>query len=734
MKKTITAAFAAMAFALSTNAIRPLHKLFPVEQSNGTTLMLYKHGNDHLAFYSTADDKVVVPNESGSLCYAILKDGKLVASDVMVSSPENRSEVELSFLASNSLTVKDAALSEIDQRSPYRVKARIGASTSDGLGKYGTSAAGAVPSIGNITIPVIMVEYTDTKFKETTTIDKLDKFLNQEGYKEDNNYERGSVKDYFKAQSRGMFVPTFDVVAKVTLPNGYAYYGENDGSSGSDKRSLQMVRDAVAGAVEQGVDFSKYYVNGKVPNVIVYYAGCGEATGGDPNTIWPHERDLSIWAGGTMSKYQFGSYFVGNELNGTKTNNSLMGMGVLVHEFSHALGLPDFYCTDGSYEGNYAYGQWSVMELGPYTNNSYAPIGYTAYERSFMGWLDIKEIGDAETVTLSNPNDSEGQFAAMFRNPNDNNEYFIIENRQTGTWTYNYSGLMLHRFAYNASSFISNTVNNNENYKRAMLVSASGAELGSTMRATDLFGNGINNISEYKFFNGTKYTDLPIYKIIQQPDGTITLSVKDKNLIPDYSASNGEMFEKVTDMGTLTSMDEIIFVNEAQHIGMSNSNFFNGNKLVTGVKFVDGNVAGNDMLQKFIPVQAKNGSGWGFRLFGTSLILSTSNSGLATTSKADNSCIATVNIADGNASITFGGTSSRKSLGYDVDNVYFTTFADVQNSLQIYRKMTLSAINGITKDNAINDGVEKTYNLSGQQVGDGYKGIVIVDGKKVVRK
>lgn len=733
MKKTFVATLVAMAVAMSANAIRPLHKLFPVKQSDGTTLMLYKHGNDHLAFYSTADDKVVVPNESGTLCYAILKDGKLVASDVVVSNVENRSAAEVTFLASNNLTVKDAALSEISQRSPYRVKARIGASTSDGLGKYGTSAAGAVPSIGNITIPVIMVEYTDTKFQETTTIEKLDKFLNQEGYNEDNSYERGSVKDYFVAQSRGMFVPTFDVVAKVTLPNGYAYYGQNGGSRGNDIRAWQMVRDAVAGAVSQGVDFSKYYVNGNVPNVIVYYAGCGEATGGDANTIWPHEYDMSRYEG-NMSNYQFGSYFVGNELNGTVANHELMGMGVLVHEFSHALGLPDFYCTDGSYEGNYAYGQWSVMELGPYTNGAYAPMGYTAYERSYMGWLDIKELNDAEAVTLTNPNDAEGQFAAMFRNPSNTNEYFILENRQKGTWTYDHSGLMLHRFAYDASTYYYNTVNNNENYKRAMLVAANGAELGSTMRAADLYSNGVNNILEYKLFNGTNYTDMPIYKIIQHADGTITFNVKDRSLVTDYVAANDEVFEKVSDVETLTSDDEIVFVNESDHVGLSTTNIINGNRMVTGVKFVDGKIAGNDMLQKFVPVKAANGAGWGFRLVGSSVVLGVNNTGLKTVSRADNSCIATITITDGNAAITFGGTASRKNLGYDADNVYFTTFADAQSNLQIYRKQTGSTgISNITKNNAVNsDG--KMYNLSGQQVGDNYKGIVIINGKKVLRK
>ena len=105
---------------------------------------------------------------------------------------------------------------------------------------------------------------------------------------------------YFLAQSRGMFDPTFDVAAKVTLNKSYAYYGKN--GYRIDLNVTSMIREAVNDAISQGVDFSKYYVNGKVPNIIVYYAGCGEATGGDENTIWPHEMDYSTSYG---TKYSY---------------------------------------------------------------------------------------------------------------------------------------------------------------------------------------------------------------------------------------------------------------------------------------------------------------------------------------------------------------------------------------------------------------------------------------------
>ena len=59
------------------------------------------------------------------------------------------------------------------------------------------------------------------------------------------------------------------------------------------------------------------------------------------------------------------------------------GIGTVCHEFSHVLGLPDFYDTD--YEDNGQSndpGDWSVMAGGSYmNNNSRTPVGYPLYER-----------------------------------------------------------------------------------------------------------------------------------------------------------------------------------------------------------------------------------------------------------------------------------------------------------------------------------------------------------------
>ena len=351
-----------------------------------------------------------------------------------------------------------------------------------------------------------------------------------------------------------------------------------------------------------------------------------------------------------------------------------------------------------------------------------------------MGWLDIRERKDAEAVALKPASDNDGEMAVLVRNPANEKEYFIIENRQPDTWYGDQagSGLLVSRIAYDKSAWYSNVVNNVQKYKRAMTVTATGRKMnGNDATETDLFGNGKNNITSFNLYDGSELTSAPIYKIVKQPDGVITFNFKDRTLLPDCAVVNDEVFEKVTDMGTLTAEDEIVFVNEADHVGLANK-ANSGVRMVSNVKVVDGKVCGNEMLQKFNPIKAVSGSGWGFRLVGSTTVLGINSSGLRTANKADNSCIATVNIVDGNAIVEFGGNSSRKIMAYDTDNVYFTTFAAAQNTMQIYRKTASTGINAVSVGKTATDG--KMYNLSGQQVGEGYKGIVIVNGKKMLKK
>lgn len=736
MKKTLAIMFAALTMGLSANAIKAVHNLFPVKQSDGTSVMLYKNGNGYLAFYTTPDNKVVVGDGDGMLCYAELRDGKLVASSVRVHDVEFRTASEQDYVSSIKLTPAEAMESELSgslHKVNGVIQKSIGTSTTDGLGKYGESAKGSLPSIGSPLIPVIMVEFSDCAFQPSMTTEKYSRFMNEEGYNEDSEYERGSVKDYFKSQSRGMFNPTFDVVAKVTLSRNRAYYGANqNGQQGRDTRVLPMVQEAIAGAVAQGVSFDKYLVDGRIPNVILLYAGYGEATGGDADCIWPHEMDIPSYYG-NFSGYRFSSYFVGNELNGSN-GTTVMGMGVMVHELGHALGLPDLYDPTYSHNSVSAYGYWSVMESGPYIDDAYAPIGYTAYERSYLGWLKLRELSDAESIVLSNPNNNEGEYAVMLRNPQQSNEYFIMENRQPGTWypTSFGSGLLVSRIAFNASTWSSNRVNTDVNNMRAMVQTASGKAISGSASPSDMYGNGVNNIETFKLISGSNLSDVPVYKILKGQDGTITLNFKDKTLPTPVPATEEQEFEKVTDAATIADGDDVILVVEQDGVALS-KDVQGLDRGARTIELADGKAKICNTIEVFKIAKTSTANMWAF-MNSDGTYLCSSSTGLISVSKIGKNSTAKISITDGNASIVFQGTAQRKNLIYNESNYNFMGSTEKASNIQIYRKVSgSSAIDAINVNRAsCTDG--KLYNLSGQQVGDGYKGIVIVNGKKVNRK
>ena len=103
MKKFLTF-FAGALMAVSASAIRPLHVPYAIPDGNGSTVMLYKHGDMGLEFYTTLDNRIVIRNADGKLVYALVQDGRLVASDILVHDIAHRSAEELKFALEGALS------------------------------------------------------------------------------------------------------------------------------------------------------------------------------------------------------------------------------------------------------------------------------------------------------------------------------------------------------------------------------------------------------------------------------------------------------------------------------------------------------------------------------------------------------------------------------------------------------------------------------------------------------
>lgn len=559
--------------SLTAGATLPVRRTLCVAQSDGTQLTVHYYANGRYYFFATADGHTLVRRVNGDYVYAQRDaSGELQPTACLAHEAVERSSDERAFVSAHRLTDHDTQ-ALLSQRFPAQALQRAARATSDGLGAYGQPGGGVVSSLGAPVIPVIMVSFPDRAFLPETTIEKVTRKYNQPGYSDENGCV-GSLRDYFTACSNGMFTPEFRVVARVTADKSFAYYGAN-GTSSIDLRCTTLVQEALNKAVAQGVDFAPFAVDSKgVPLVAIYYAGPGEQSAyetGSENYLWAHFRQYNFTAG----KTSVNAYFVGNELlqrytldkvdgNGNYIPQEAKqdGIGIFAHEFSHALGLPDFYYTGSSDQFNAPTPYyWSIMDYGCYYYNGYAPLGYNAYERAFMGWQRVEELSRAGYYRLYAPAESElGNTAYVVRNPANQKEYYLLENRQPATWypeRYG-SGMLVQHIDYNATNWRMNTVNNDASHQRVAIVPADNEQAtGNTPSATlwtniagDLFPGtaGATELSDNSqpathVFTGTKL-GRPIYNISEE-DGVIGFAFLDPTItsldhLAAPTAINGE--------------------------------------------------------------------------------------------------------------------------------------------------------------------------------------------------
>ena len=428
-----------------------------VTQPDGTVVTVRVVGDEFYHYQMTADGIPVVRDADGFYRYAELApDGTVVAGQVIARDAHLRTasdKVYLEQLVTRQVSQGMVAQRQLKRQQKLRSVTRRAMQAATGDDVHGL---------------VLLVEFSDQKFNVANTPEDFKEMMNKEGY----NYQGaiGSARDYFIAQSGGQFRPTFDVVGPITLDKTMAYYGGNDKYTGNDSRPEEMVIDACR-KVESTVDFSIYDRDndGFVDLVYVIYAGYGESAndnaGSLDDTIWPHAWYIYQGAGKEVSVdgKLLDAYACSAELQGN-TGTYRDGIGSFCHEYSHTLGLPDFYDTSGS---NYGMSTWSLMDYGCYNgpdmngdghSDGSVPVGYTAYEREFCGWLTIEELTSPATVSLENLADSKKAYKIV---SSDQNQYFTLENRQQTGWdTYMASsGLMILKVDYDQMIWDNNIVN-----------------------------------------------------------------------------------------------------------------------------------------------------------------------------------------------------------------------------------------------------------------------------------
>lgn len=296
------------------------------------------------------------------------------------------------------------------------------------------------PSVGKQRALAILVQFPATDehpegrpFSTENPRQLFDDMLNKPGY--NHNGATGSVRDYYLDSSSGLFDLTFDVYGPVTLSRDLTFYSTK--INGEDLNAWNMAEEACR-ILDAEINFKDYDRDGDgvIDNVYIFYAGPGAATGGDPSTsVWQHAADIEKITGKqfVFDGVRLNHYACSNEYRDVRGTDGTVerhteGIGTVCHEFSHVLGLPDIYDTTGM---NTTCGDWSVMDTGCHLNNSRTPPRMSAYERSMLGWIEPRRIGEApESVVLREITHNE---ACMIATGN-TDEYFLLENRRQTGW------------------------------------------------------------------------------------------------------------------------------------------------------------------------------------------------------------------------------------------------------------------------------------------------------------
>ena len=198
-------------------------------------------------------------------------------------------------------------------------------------------------------------------------------------------------------------------------------------------------------------------------------------------------------------------YAVFNELEGNNNySRKIDGIGTFCHEFSHCLGLPDFYSTSGA--STFGMSRWDIMDHGCYLDNGDTPAGYTSYERHFMGWMDLIDPEPNTHYELRPLNTDEGT-AVKVTNDANPDEYYLLEYRVQTEWDAYLpgEGIMVLHVDYDKDAWDNNTPNNDRNHLRMTLVPADGQLTGFTV-STDLWPQASDSLTNYSTPPASVYT------------------------------------------------------------------------------------------------------------------------------------------------------------------------------------------------------------------------------------
>lgn len=563
MKKNLLFALMVLCSLGTIYAIPALPVYRSYVQSDGSVIELKLVGDEYNHSLVTRDGLTVARNSNGDYCYQTIAG----TSSIVAHEQGQRTAAENEYIAAHNESLSLESLMTAEKKALRRATFKA------------TSSVPLTPSVGSPKIPVLLVNFKDIYFNHTKA-EITDALL--KGAK--------SVGQYFSDQSNGKYTPQFDVYGTYTLTNNRSYYGGSD-SGGTDERPASMTKEACQMATD--VDFSQYDNNGDgyCDVVIIIYAGVGQAQSALGQAVWPCQgtmTDYSSQGDGngafTLNQVKVDRFAVFNELNLDGSTNTIDGIGTFCHEFSHCLGLPDYYPTNSA--SYYGMGTWSLMDFGCYNDNTFTPIGYGAYEKNYLGWLElITPVANTKynLPVFNQGNEDTDQAVKITYDASGGDEYYILEYRAKQGWDQYIKdeGILVTHVTYLKDYWDYNEVNN-YSAQLMTIVPADGVASDATETA-DLYGetnheltNSSSPAATGQWGGTTGYFNKPVTEIYLNNDGTASfwymkgtgasLSASPSNVDFGEVAQNSTVSRIITVRGTALSGNVTLSLDDANGV------------------------------------------------------------------------------------------------------------------------------------------------------------------------
>lgn len=488
-----------------------------VTQPDGSSLTIRQHGDEWYNWTATTDGYRIVKNNIGIYEYAtLLKSGYIVPSGIRVNNADDRNKNEVAFVdaMSKHIGVTEAQINQ--QRENYFPPSQL----------KSTAASSYFPASGTRKLLVILTNFADRTTSYTQS--DFNNLMNTNLYNGD-----GSFRDYYREVSGGKLEVISTVTQWVQLDNSHDYYDTNIG---------EMVISAIQKAADQGQNFDEFDNDndGIVESVMIVHQGGGQESSTVTTDIWSHYYKLSSKgiseATRTIGGKIFDQYVIAPEKNGSGT--SITPIGVICHEFGHALGMNDYYDTDDTSGLPTGTCTWDIMANGLWNVNGHLPAHPNPYEKIKLGWANQVTLSTAGEYTL-NPILT-GHKAYRINSPV-STEYFLLENRVKQNFDYGIQGegmLIYHIDENIISTYQTSNKINAGTPQGVALLSASTSSYGAVNSGFCPFpgksfaGSFTDETTPSSLTWGGSKTHLPITDINKATNGNILF-----NLLPSIQAA-----------------------------------------------------------------------------------------------------------------------------------------------------------------------------------------------------